>query len=136
KDNIGRFDVVITTAQVPGKKAPVLVTEEMVESLKAGSVVVDLAAEQGGNCAFTEAGKNIHHNGVTIIGTVNLPSTLAVNASQTYAKNLQTLLLLLAPEGELNLDFEDDIIDEACVTYDGAIRNERVKSLLNQTVQV
>lgn len=136
KDNIGRFDVVITTAQVPGKKAPLLVTEEMVESLKPGSVIVDLAAEQGGNCAFTQAGKNINHQGVTIIGTVNLPSTLAVNASQTYAKNLQTLLLLLAPEGELKLDFEDDIIDEACVTHNGEIRNQRVKSLLNQTVQV
>jgi NAD(P) transhydrogenase subunit alpha len=136
KDNISRFDVVITTAQVPGKKAPILVTEEMVESLKPGTVIVDLAAEQGGNCAFTEAGKNINHNGVTIIGTVNLPSTLAVNASQTYAKNLQTLLLLLAPEGELNLNFEDDIIDEACITHNGEIRNERVKNLLNQTVQV
>ncbi|MGK7930817.1 MAG: Re/Si-specific NAD(P)(+) transhydrogenase subunit alpha [Microcystaceae cyanobacterium] len=136
KENISRFDVVITTAQVPGKKAPLLVTEDMVESLKAGSVIVDLAAEQGGNCAFTEAGKNINHNGVTIIGTVNLPSTISVNASQTYAKNLQTLLLLLAPEGELTLNFEDDIINEACLTHNGEIRNERVKSLLNQTVQV
>ncbi len=135
-DNIGRFDVVITTAQVPGRKAPLLVTAEMVECLRAGSVIVDLAAEQGGNCAFTEAGKDIHHNGVTIIGTVNLPSSIAVNASQTYAKNLQTLLLLLAPEGTLNLDFEDDIIDEACVTHQGEIRNSRIRELLNQTVQV
>lgn len=136
KENVSRFDVVITTAQVPGKKAPLLVTEEMVESLRAGSVIVDLAAEQGGNCAFTEAGKDVHHNDVTIIGTVNLPSTISVNASQTYAKNLQTLLLLLAPEGELNLDFEDDIIDQACITHSGEVRNERVKSLLNQTVKV
>ncbi len=127
-----RADVIITTAQVPGKKAPILVTKEMVAQMKPGSVIIDMAAEQGGNCEYTKAGRDVVEQGVTIVGTVNLPATVSTNASQMYAKNLQTLInLLVTKDGSLNLDFTDDIIDSACVTHDSTIRNERVKSALS-----
>jgi NAD(P) transhydrogenase subunit alpha len=130
---IKRADVVITTAQVPGKQAPLLVTKEMIATMKPGSVIIDLAAEQGGNCAYTEPGREIIENGVKIIGAVNLPATVATNASQMYAKNLQMLLqLLVSKDGSLNLDFADDILDSACVTHGGEIRNQRIKSALNE----
>ncbi len=131
-------DVVITTAQVPGRTAPLLVTEEMLLAMKPGSVVVDLAAEQGGNCAWTEAGREIQRNGITIIGPINLPSSLPIHASQMYAKNISTLLTYLTKTGELNLDFSDDIIAGACVTHAGEIRNERVKQAVKppETVAV
>ena len=129
-EHVKQADVVITTAQVPGKKAPILVTEETVAGMRPGSVIVDLAAEQGGNCALTEAGKEIIHNGVKILGAVNIPSTMPVNASQMYAKNVSTLLQHLTKEGALHLDFEDEITDKTCVTHDGVIRNERIKQSL------
>lgn len=129
-EHIRKADVVITTAQVPGKKAPILVTEDMVNQMKPGTVVVDLAAEQGGNCAFTEPGKNINHNGVTILGTLNLPASVPTNASQVYAKNLQTLVQYLVKNDMLNLDFEDDIVSDSCVTHNGEIRNTSVKDAL------
>lgn len=129
-DHVRQSDVVITTAQVPGRKAPLLVSQEMVEAMSPGSVIVDLAAEQGGNVALTEAGKTIDHNGVKIIGPINLPSTVPVHASQLYSKNVVSLLLLIAPKGELKLDFDDEIITNCCVTHEGAIRNERVKAAL------
>ena len=129
-DHIAQSDVVITTAQVPGKKAPLLVTAEMVERMKPGSVVVDIAAEQGGNCACTEPGRDTVHHGVTVIGPINLPSSMPVHASQMYAKNLQTLLQYLVKDGEMPLDFEDEIISEACVAHGGAIRSDRVRDAL------
>ncbi|GFE68951.1 Re/Si-specific NAD(P)(+) transhydrogenase subunit alpha [Chroococcus sp. FPU101] len=129
-EHIRKADVVITTAQVPGKKAPILVTEDMVNQMKPGAVVVDLAAEQGGNCAFTEPGKNINHNGVTILGTLNLPASVPTNASQVYAKNLQTLVQYIIKNDMLNLDFEDDIINDSCITHNGEIRNQKVKDAL------
>lgn len=129
-DHIAQADVVITTAQVPGKKAPLLVTEEMVERMKPGSVVVDIAAEQGGNCACTEPGRDTVHHGVTVIGPINLPSSMPVHASQMYAKNLQTLLQYLVKDSEMTLDFEDEIIAEACVAHDGEIRSDRVRDAL------
>lgn len=132
KERVAASDVVITTAQVPGKKAPLLVTEEMVQGMSPGAVIVDLAAEQGGNCAVTEAGKDISYNGVTVIGPINLPSSMPVHASQMYAKNVSTFLNLLIPEQEINLDFEDDIIASTCITHTGEIRNERVKAALGQ----
>ncbi|HIK13561.1 MAG TPA: Re/Si-specific NAD(P)(+) transhydrogenase subunit alpha [Oscillatoriaceae cyanobacterium M33_DOE_052] len=128
--HIAAADVVITTAQVPGKKAPVLVTEEMVLAMKPGSVIVDLAAEQGGNCALTQAGKDVVVQGVTIIGPINLPASMPVHASQMYAKNVSTLLQLMAPKGELILNFEDDIIRDTCLTHQGEIRSERVRDAL------
>lgn len=135
-EHLKQADVVITTAQVPGKTAPLLVTEAMVTQMKPGSVIVDLAAEQGGNCACTQMGRTVVQHGVTIIGPVNLPSTLAVHASQMYSKNLLTLVQLLVKNGELNLNFADDIIDSACVAHAGAIRNDRVKTALEAELQV
>jgi len=131
-EHIKQSDVVITTAQVPGKKAPLLVTEEMVAQMKPGSVIVDIAAEQGGNCACTEPGKDVQRNGVTIIGSINLPSSMPVHASQLYAKNLTTLVQLMIKDNALQLNFEDDIIDAACVTHAGEIRNQRVRDALAQ----
>lgn len=129
-EHVKNSDVVITTAQVPGRKAPILVTEEMVKAMKPGSVIVDLAAEQGGNCACTEPGKDIVWNGVTIIGPINLPSSMPVHASQLYAKNVTSLMQLLIKDKELQINFADDIVDAACVTHGGEIRNQRVKDAL------
>lgn len=131
-EHVKNADVVITTAQVPGKKAPLLVTEEMVAQMAPGSVIVDLAAEQGGNCAGTEPGKDVVRHGVTIIGPINLPASMPVHASQMYAKNISTLLQYLIKDGELQLNFEDDIISNTCITHGGEIRNQRVKDALAQ----
>ncbi|MDF5712672.1 MAG: Re/Si-specific NAD(P)(+) transhydrogenase subunit alpha [Rhizonema sp. NSF051] len=129
-EHVKNADVVITTAQVPGRKAPVLVTEEMAAQMKPGSVIVDLAAEQGGNCACTEPGKDIVWNGITIIGPINLPSSMPVHASQLYSKNLTSLMQLFIKDKALQLNFADDIIDNACVTHAGEIRNSRVRDAL------
>jgi NAD(P) transhydrogenase subunit alpha len=129
-EHVKNADVVITTAQVPGKKAPLLVTEEMVAQMNPGSVIVDLAAEQGGNCAGTEPGKDVVRHGVTIIGPINLPSSMPVHASQMYAKNVATLLQYMVKHGNLQLNFEDDIIGSTCVTHAGEILNQRVKDAL------
>ncbi|MDB9466460.1 Re/Si-specific NAD(P)(+) transhydrogenase subunit alpha [Dolichospermum circinale CS-1225] len=128
--HVKNADIVITTAQVPGRQAPRLVTEEMVAQMKPGSVIVDLAAEQGGNCGCTEAGKDIIWNGVTIIGPINLPSSMPVHASQLYAKNVTSLMQLLIKDKALEINFGDDIVDAACVTHGGEIRNQRVKEAL------
>lgn len=128
--HVKQADVVITTAQVPGKKAPLLVTEEMVAQMNHGSVIVDLAAEQGGNCAGTEPGKDVQRHGVTIIGPINLPSSMPVHASQMYAKNISTFVQYLVKNGELQLNLDDDIIGSTCVTHAGEIRNQRVKDAL------
>jgi H+-translocating NAD(P) transhydrogenase subunit alpha len=128
-------DVVITTAQVPGKKAPLLVTAEMVSQMRPGSVIVDLAAEQGGNCAYTEAGKSIDRHQVMVIGTINLPASVPVHASQLYAKNISTLLQYLIKDGALNLDFADDIVSSTCVTHEGHICHDRVRTFVESTSQ-
>lgn len=132
--HVKNSDVVITTAQVPGRKAPLLVTEEMVKEMKPGSVIVDIAAEQGGNCACTEPGKDIIKHGVTIIGPINLPSSVPVHASQLYAKNVTSLLqLMVNKEKTLEINFADDIIEATCITHGGEIRNTRVKEALQTT---
>jgi H+-translocating NAD(P) transhydrogenase subunit alpha len=114
------FDVVITTAAIPGRPAPRLVTKETVAGMRPGSVIVDLAAETGGNCEVTKPGEIVTVNGVTIIGTLNLPATMPVHASQMYARNVVELLkLLVTKDGRLNLDFNDEIIKGTCVTHDG-----------------
>jgi H+-translocating NAD(P) transhydrogenase subunit alpha len=121
-------DIVITTAQIPGRPAPVLIGADAVREMSPGSVIVDLAGESGGNCELTEAGKTIEVDGVTIIAPSNLPSEMPLHASQLYAKNVQNLLELLAAEdGSLNLDFSDEVIAGACITHDNEIRNERAK---------
>ncbi|NJR26481.1 MAG: Re/Si-specific NAD(P)(+) transhydrogenase subunit alpha [Richelia sp. CSU_2_1] len=128
--HVSAADAVITTAQVPGRKAPILVTREMVSQMKPGSVIVDLAAEQGGNCECSEAGKDVEWNGVNVIGPINLPSSMPVHASETYSKNISSLLQLMVKDKELNLNFEDDIIAGACVAHNGEFSNERVRDAL------
>jgi len=126
---IGKADVVITTAQVPGRRAPILVTEKAVKLMKPGSVIVDLAGESGGNCELTEGGKTVIKHSVKIVAPLNIPATLAQDASQMYAKNIEALLgLMITKEGELQLDFEDEIITGACITRGGEIVNEGAKA--------
>lgn len=120
-DHVKKSDIVITTALIPGKKAPVLVSKEMVNEMKPGSVVVDIAAEQGGNCEVTEAGKTIVYNGVKVCGPLNLPSTLAYHASQLYAKNMLSLLSLLIRDNQLVFDFEDEIVKQTTITHEGDV---------------
>jgi len=113
---IGDFDVVVTTALIPGRPAPKLIPQSAIESMRPGSVIIDLAAEAGGNADLTRPGEEVTHNGVTIIGPTNLPSSMPYHASQLYARNVTALVNHLAPEGELALDFEDEITAGACVT--------------------
>jgi NAD(P) transhydrogenase subunit alpha len=124
---IGKVDVVITTALVPGRRAPILVTEEAVKLMKPGSVVVDLAGEQGGNCELSEPGKTIMAHNVKIAAPLNVPSTMAEHASQLYARNIESLLGLMIKDGQLELDFEDEVIAGACITRDGEIVNDAAK---------
>jgi len=119
EERIPDFDVVITTAAVPGRPAPRLIPTSAVEHMRPGSVIVDLAAETGGNCEATIAGEVVEHGGVTIVGTTNLPSLMAFHASQLYSRNVAALLQHLAPSGELTLDWEDEITSGACVTRTG-----------------
>jgi H+-translocating NAD(P) transhydrogenase subunit alpha len=132
---VGESDVVITTAVVPGKKAPVLVTSEMVQGMAPGSVIVDLAAERGGNCELTRAEQTTVQHGVTIVGQINVASTVPYHASQMYARNLTTFLTLLAKGGKLNVNLEDDIIRETLVTWGGEISNTRVREFYSMSVQ-
>ena len=129
-DRVAASDVVITTAAVPGRKAPILVTADMVRRMRTGSVIVDLAAETGGNCELTKPGEIIDASGVTIDGTRNLPSTMPVHASQLYSKNVSTLLLLMVKDGALALDFTDEILKGACVTHGGEIVNPRAREMV------
>jgi len=129
-EHIAKSDVVITTAAVPGRRAPLLVTADMVKGMRPGSVVVDLAAESGGNVELTKPGEEIDVNGVTIVGIRNVPSTMPLHASQLYARNVANLLLHLVKDGAINLDFEDEITKGACVTHAGEIVSERAKQLL------
>ncbi len=114
-------DLVITTALVPGRKAPILIDDEQLALMKQGSVLVDMAAEQGGNCAKTEAGKIIQINGVTLIGSTNLPSELPMNASELFAKNIDALLKLIAPKNDLQYDMNDEIVQGCLVCHEGKI---------------
>ncbi|MCJ2531330.1 MAG: NAD(P)(+) transhydrogenase (Re/Si-specific) subunit alpha, partial [Candidatus Thermoplasmatota archaeon] len=129
-EHVASSDVVITTAQVPGKKAPVLVTETMLAAMKPGSVVVDLAADQGGNVELSRPDEQVSYNGVTILGPANLPSSLPVHATQMYARNLMTLLDVILQDGELRLDLEDEIVDASLVVHAGEIRSERVREAI------
>lgn len=120
---VGEADVVITSAAVPGRPAPELVTTEMIDGMGAGSVIVDLAAEGGGNCEPTEPGETIEHQGVTIIGHRNLPATVSHTASNLFANNVKNFLLNLYEDDTFAIDIEDEIVDSTLLTYDGAIRN-------------
>ncbi len=123
-------DAVITTAAIPGKKAPILVTREMVAGMHPGSVILDLAAETGGNCELTRPGEAIEVHGVSILGPVNLPSTVPYHASQMYAKNVTAFLLNLVKDGELQLNLEDQIIRDTLLTHKGEVTNAQVRELL------
>ncbi|MGB0096613.1 MAG: Re/Si-specific NAD(P)(+) transhydrogenase subunit alpha [Solirubrobacteraceae bacterium] len=126
---IGKVDVVITTALVPGRRAPILVTEEAVKQMKPGSVIVDLAGEAGGNCELSVPGETVIRHDVKILAPLNVPSTLAEHASQLYASNIQALLgLMVSEEGQLQLDFDDEVIAGACITRDGEIVHEGAKA--------
>jgi NAD(P) transhydrogenase subunit alpha len=129
-EHVAKSDVVITTAAVPGRRAPLLVTGEMVKGMRPGSVIVDLASDTGGNVELTEAGKDVDVAGVTIIGTRNVPSTMPLATSQLLARNVANLLLHLVKDGAITLDFADEITKGSCVTHGGEIVNERAKQLL------
>ncbi len=127
---VSESDVVITTAAVPGKKAPVLVTAEMVDAMHAGSVIVDVAVEQGGNCELSKAGETVTRNGVSILGPLNPAASVPGHASQMYAKNLANFLALLVKDGSLVINDSDDIVREAMVTRGGQVVNARVREAL------
>src|SRR5579884_508815 len=129
-DRVAAADVVITTASVPGRRAPVLVTAAMVSGMRPGSVLVDLAAETGGNCELTEPGRVVEAGGVWIDGTTNVPSTVPVHASQLYARNVVNLLLHLAADGEVRVNLEDEITRGCLVTHAGRIVNERARQMM------
>jgi NAD(P) transhydrogenase subunit alpha len=128
---VAESDVVITTAVVPGKKSPILVTREMVSGMAPGSVIVDLAAERGGNCELTKSGEQIVEHGVTIIGFLNLASTVPYHASQMYARNITAFLLPMIKEGKFQLNLEDDIIRSTLVTREGEVVNGRVREFFS-----
>ena len=131
-DHAAKADVVICTAQIPGRKAPLLITAETVQRMKPGSVVIDLAASTGGNCAHTRNGEVVIENGVSIMGYSDLPSTLSADASKMLSKNLINFVTLLIKEGELVLNFEDDIVAGTCLTRNGELVNARLKQILNR----
>jgi NAD(P) transhydrogenase subunit alpha len=124
--HVGESDAVVTTALIPGRPAPILITAEAVRGMRPGSVIVDLAAEAGGNCELTEPGQTAVQDGVTIVGETNLPATMPIHASQMYSRNVWTLLDHLIVESELTLDFDDEITRETCVTHEGRVLKEPV----------
>jgi NAD(P) transhydrogenase subunit alpha len=127
---IDTADIVVTTAAIPGRSAPLLITEEMVKSMKPGSVIVDLACESGGNCAMTRSGETVTAHGVQIIGPVNIAATLPVHASQMYSKNIVTLVSEFVSKDGVALDFENDVVGPSTVTHGGEVRNERVRNAM------
>lgn len=130
-DIIAEMDVVITTAAVPGKKSPILVTKEMAEKMKPGAILIDLAAEKGGNCELTKLNEYVECGGAIIYGPENVPSSAPYHASQMYGKNVENLLnLLITKEGELNLDFEDQIIADTTIAHDNDVANDRIREML------
>ncbi|MEP0860044.1 MAG: Re/Si-specific NAD(P)(+) transhydrogenase subunit alpha [Ignavibacterium sp.] len=128
--HVTEADIVITTALVPGKKAPILVTEEMVKHMRAGSVVLDMATEFGGNCEISEKGKTVKKYDVTIIGEPNLPSMVATHASEMYSKNILSLIQHISKDGKINLNLDDEIVKGCLITRNGEVINQRVKDLI------
>jgi NAD(P) transhydrogenase subunit alpha len=129
-ESVAKADIIITTAQIPGKKAPILITTEMMTAMKNGSVIIDLAAATGGNTELTKNDETVVHNGVSIVGNSALPSTMPSDASKLYGKNILNFLqLMIDKEGKFNLNFEDDLVKGTCVVHDGKITNERVATL-------
>jgi NAD(P) transhydrogenase subunit alpha len=130
-EHLKGIDVVVTTAAVPGRKAPRIISKAMVDGMKPGAVIVDIAAETGGNCEYSEAGRSVvTANGVTVIGTVNLPSTTPIHASEMYSKNLYNFIELSLKDGAFTLDWNDELIAKSCLTHDGEIKHEPTKQLV------
>jgi NAD(P) transhydrogenase subunit alpha len=127
---IGAADAVVTTAAVPGRPAPKIISRSAVERMRTGSVVVDIAAEQGGNCELTRAGEIVEHNGVKIVGPVNLPGQLAYNASEMYARNLLNFIKPALDKGELKIDWNDEVFAQSCLTHDGVIKHEPTRKVI------
>jgi NAD(P) transhydrogenase subunit alpha len=133
-ENAAKQDVIITTAQIPGRPAPVLITADAVKGMQPGSVIIDMAADSGGNCELSKPGETVVEGGVKVIGPSNLPSEMAADASQLYSKNLENLLgLMVGEDGALALDFDDEIIAGACITHEGQIRNERAAEVAGES---
>lgn len=131
-ESVAKADIIITTAQIPGKKAPVLITTQMVEAMKNGSVIIDLAAATGGNTELTLNDETVIHNGVSIVGDSRLPAGMPSDASKLYGKNILNFLqLVIDKEGKLNLNFEDDLVKGTCIVHEGKITNERVEGVVN-----
>jgi NAD(P) transhydrogenase subunit alpha len=127
-ESIAKFDIVITTAQIPGKKAPILITEDMLQHMRVGSVIIDMAAATGGNTPVTKNNQTVLYKGVHIVGNSNLAATMPSDASKLYGKNvLNFLLLLIDKEGNLNLNWSDELVKGCCITFNGEIVHERVK---------
>src|SRR5215468_9386801 len=121
---IAAADAVVTTASVPGRPAPKLISRATIERMRPGAVVVDIAAEQGGNCELTRAGETVDHNGVSVVGPLNLPASLAYNASEMYARNLLNFLKPAIDKGELKIDWADEVFAQSCLTHDGVVKHE------------
>jgi NAD(P) transhydrogenase subunit alpha len=131
QDHAVKSDVIICTAQIPGRKAPVLIKKETVKQMKPGSIIIDLAASSGGNCELTQNDKTVVEHGVKIFGNSNYPSSMPIDASRMYGKNLVNFLALIIDEkGNLNLNFDDEVVQGACITHDRKIINPRVKSII------
>jgi NAD(P) transhydrogenase subunit alpha len=131
KRHASKADVIICTAQIPGKKAPILIPQHMVDAMKPGSIIIDLATSTGGNCEVSKDNETVTYNDVTIIGQSNYPSLMPKDASKMFGKNVENFLqLLINNDGELQLDFDDEIIKGTCITHEGSIVNERVKSVM------
>ena len=133
KEHISKADMVVTTALIPGRKAPILIGKDVVELMKPGSVIMDLASENGGNCEVTEKDKVITHNDVIVDGTSNIPATMPVHASELYAKNISALVLYMTRENNLNFDMDDEIISGSTFTHQGTITHEPTRNLLEES---
>jgi H+-translocating NAD(P) transhydrogenase subunit alpha len=130
-ESVAKADIIITTAQIPGRTAPILITEEMLNTLRNGTVIIDIAAATGGNTPRTKNGETVVHNGVSIVGNSNLQATMPSDASKLYGKNILNFMnLILTKEGNLNLNWEDDLVKGCCITHQGEVTHERVKTTL------
>jgi NAD(P) transhydrogenase subunit alpha len=128
-ESVAKADIIITTAQIPGKKAPVLITEQMLSQMRTGSVIIDLAAATGGNTPFTKHNETVVHKGVRIVGNSNLPSGMPSDASKLYGKNIMNFLsLITSKEGSVNLNWDDDLVKGSCITHNGEVVHERMKT--------
>lgn len=131
KESITKADIIITTAQIPGKKAPILITDEMLHTMRYGSLIIDIAAATGGNTPVTKNNETIIHNGVTIVGNSNLPATMPSDASKLYGKNILNFLqLIIDKDGNINLNWDDDLVKGSCITHNGEVMHERVKETM------